>query len=212
MLDIPPDMFDRAYNSVANSVLWFVHHLLFDTPNQPRFGRGFRRDWAAYVAYNQAFADALAEEAAAGRGPRRGPRADPGLPPGLAPRMLRDKLARPATRIAHFSHTPWAPPDYYRLLPDEVGEAVLDGMLGADHVGFHAGRWADAFLDCCEAMLGAQVSRAGAARAGGSLPRARDRGGRAPARRGRRRAAGPGQADDVRAHGGGARRRPAAGS
>jgi trehalose 6-phosphate synthase len=34
-------------------------------------------------------------------------------------------------------------------------------MLGADHVGFHAGRWAAAFLDCCEAILGARVSRAG---------------------------------------------------
>ena len=46
------------------------------------------------------------------------------------------------------------------MLPAEVGEAVLDGMLGADQVGFHAGRWAAAFLDCCEAILGAQVSRA----------------------------------------------------
>ena len=38
MLEIPPDTFDAAYNGIANSVLWFVHHLLFDTPNQPRFG------------------------------------------------------------------------------------------------------------------------------------------------------------------------------
>src|ERR1700728_1259365 len=29
MLDIPPDVFDAAYNRVSNSVLWFVHHLLF---------------------------------------------------------------------------------------------------------------------------------------------------------------------------------------
>ena len=39
-------------------------------------------------------------------------------------------------------------------------------MLGADQVGFHAGRWAAAFLDCCEAILGAQVSRADGAVAG----------------------------------------------
>ena len=58
MLDIPPDIFDRAYNNVANSILWFLQHLLFDTPNQPRFGHEFRRDWAAYLAYNEAFADA----------------------------------------------------------------------------------------------------------------------------------------------------------
>ena len=43
----------------------------------------------------------------------------------LAPRMLAE-LA-PGVKIAHFSHTPWAPVDYYRLLPDAVGAEVLDG-------------------------------------------------------------------------------------
>ena len=162
MLDIPPDIFERAYNNVANSILWFVQHLLFDTPNQPRFGREFRQDWAAYLAYNEAFAAAMADEA--GGAPAAGVRAliqDYHL--ALAPRLLRDKLGggRGDFGIAHFSHTPWAPPDYYRMLPAEAGEAVLDGMLGADHVGFHAGRWAEAFLDCCAAILGAQVSRDG---------------------------------------------------
>ena len=37
--------------------------------------------------------------------------------------------------------------------------AILDGMLGADHAGFLAQRWASAFLDCCEAVLGARVMR-----------------------------------------------------
>jgi trehalose 6-phosphate synthase len=78
----------------------------------------------------------------------------------LAPRLLRDR--RPAARIAHFEHTPWAPPDYYQMLPDDVAGAVLDGILGADHAGFLAARWADAFLDCCAAVLGARVTRSGA--------------------------------------------------
>ena len=69
MLDIAPDIFDRAYNRVANSALWFLLHQLFDTPNQPRFGREFRRDWESYLAYNEAFADALT-----GGGPDRGSR------------------------------------------------------------------------------------------------------------------------------------------
>jgi trehalose 6-phosphate synthase len=164
MLDIPRDTFDRAYNNVANSILWFVQHLLFDTPNQPRFGYEFRQDWAAYLAYNEAFAAAMADEAVAGSTPSAGVRAliqDYHL--SLAPRLLRDKLGggHADLGIAHFSHTPWAPPDYYRMLPAEAAEAVLDGMLGADHVGFHARRWAAAFLDCCAAILDARVSRAG---------------------------------------------------
>jgi trehalose 6-phosphate synthase len=155
MLDIPAGTFAAAYNGIANSVLWFVHHMLFDTPNQPHFGAEFRADWSAYVAYNEAFAAALAQDCAPGT---RVLIQDYHL--SLAPRLLRDR--RPAARIAHFEHTPWAPPDYYRLLPDDVAATVLDGILGADHAGFLAARWADAFLDCCAAVLGAQVSRTGA--------------------------------------------------
>ncbi|MCW2891272.1 MAG: hypothetical protein JWO75_761 [Actinomycetia bacterium] len=152
MLDIPADVFDAAYNRVSNSVLWFVHHLLFDAPNQPRFDMEFRADWARYVAYNEAFAAALAQECAPGT---RVLIQDYHL--SLAPRLLRDR--HPAARIAHFEHTPWAPPEYFQLLPDDVAFAILDGMLGADHAGFLAWRWADAFLDCCEAVIGAEVTR-----------------------------------------------------
>lgn len=152
MLDIPPDVFDAAYNGIANSVLWFVHHLLFDTPTQPRFDAGFRPAWSAYVAYNEAFAEALAQENAPGT---RVLIQDYHL--SLAPRLLRDRC--PAARIAHFEHTPWAPPEYFQLLPDDVAVAILDGMLGADHTGFLSERWADAFLNCCETVLGADVAR-----------------------------------------------------
>ena len=152
MLDIPAGVFGKAYNGIANSVLWFVHHLLFDTPNQPHFDAAFRADWAAYVAYNDAFAAALAQEC--GRGTRVLIQ-DYHL--SLAPRLLRDR--HESARIAHFEHTPWAPPEYYRMLPEDVAIAILDGMLGADHVGFLAARWADAFLDCCERVLGARVTR-----------------------------------------------------
>jgi len=152
MLEIPPAIFDAAYNGIANSILWFVHHLLFDTPNQPVFDAQFRRDWDAYCAYNEAFAAALAEESEAGT---RVLVQDYHL--ALTPRMVRDR--HPEARIAHFEHTPWAPPEYYRLLPDDVAAAILDGMLGADHAGFLAERWASAFLDCCETVLGARVIR-----------------------------------------------------
>ncbi len=174
MLDIPPDIFDRAYNNVANSALWFVHHLLFDTPNQPQFDREFGRDWESYLTYNLAFADALAREALAAKAGSAEAGRDRPAAGGpriliqdyhlcLAPRMLRERLGEAArgTRIAHFSHTPWAPPEYYRLLPEQVGRALLDGILGADHAGFHADRWAAAFVQCCAAILGADVASAG---------------------------------------------------
>ena len=92
-----------------------------------------------------------------------------------------------------------------------MGRALLDGILGADHAGFHAERWAAAFLDCCAGDLGADVSRTGwpvRYRPGrpGDLPGPRHRGGRAPARGGRRRAARARPAGDVQAHVGALRR------
>jgi trehalose 6-phosphate synthase len=153
MLDIPAGTFNRAYNSVANSTLWFVHHLLYDTPNAPHFDARSRRDWQSYQAYNAAFADALARDARPGA---KVAIQDYHLT--LAPGMLRDR--RPDLKIVHFAHTPWAPPEYYRLLPDDIGREVLEGILGADHAGFHAERWADAFIDCCAAVLQAKVDRA----------------------------------------------------
>jgi trehalose 6-phosphate synthase len=156
MLDIPPTVFDQAYNGVANSHLWFVSHLLYDTPNEPRFGAEFAAAWAAYREYNGAFATALAENVPAGPAGRVRVMVQDyhlALVPGMLARL------RPGVPVAHFSHTPWAPPDYFRILPAPVGRELLEGMLGADHAGFLAQRWADAFLDCCEVLLGADVDR-----------------------------------------------------
>ena len=148
-LALPPEVFDRYYNLVSNRMLWFVHHYLFDAPRTPRFGRLARDGWNDYVAVNRRFADALAEEA--------------GEPAflvqdyhlSLVPRMLRD--ARPDALIAHFSHTPFAGPDYFRILPGAMADDVLRGMLGADVLGFQSDEWAENFLLCCRHVPGARV-------------------------------------------------------
>ncbi|MEU2059575.1 trehalose-6-phosphate synthase [Streptomyces sp. NPDC013455] len=147
MLDIDAAVHDEAYNGIANSVLWFVHHMLYQTPLEPVFDAEFRRQWASYEAYNRAFAEALAQEAAEGAAVVI---QDYHL--ALAPRMLR--RLRPDLRIGHFSHTPWAPPDYFRVLPDDIAAELLGGILGADRAAFLTQRWADAFTDCCHAVLG----------------------------------------------------------
>src|SRR5262249_7744160 len=120
-----------------------------DAPRTPRFGRSVRDAWDDYVAVNREFAGALAEE--------------PGEPAflvqdyhlSLVPRMLRE--ARPDALVAHFSHTPFAGPDSLRILPSEMGDAVLRGMLGADVLGFHCDDWAENFLLCCRHLEGARV-------------------------------------------------------
>jgi trehalose 6-phosphate synthase len=149
MLAVDPVVFDRAYNAVANSTLWFVHHLLYATASTPVFDTRFRRAWAAFRRYDDTFAEALASEAADGASVLV---QDYHLV--LTPRQLRER--RPDLRISHFSHTPWAPPEYFCLLPEDVGHEVLTGVLGADVAGFLSPRWADAFARCCEQVLGAE--------------------------------------------------------
>lgn len=147
MLDIPAEVHAAAYNGIANSVLWFVHHMLYQTPLEPVFDAEFRAQWASYEAYNRTFAQSLADEAAEGAAVLV---QDYHL--SLVPGMLR--ALRPDVRIAHFSHTPWAPPEYFRMLPDDIAEQLLRGMLGADRLGFLTHRWANAFRACCAEVTG----------------------------------------------------------
>ncbi|MFF9977855.1 alpha,alpha-trehalose-phosphate synthase (UDP-forming) [Streptomyces erythrochromogenes] len=143
MLDIDPTMYDDAYNGIANSVLWFTHHHLYDVPREPVFDAAFRRRWASYVAYNEAFTRALAEEAAQGA---RVLVQDYHL--ALVPGQLRE--LRPDLRIAHFTHTPWASREFLDMLPEDVRSQLVWGMLGADVVGFHTRAWADAFAGAAQ--------------------------------------------------------------
>jgi trehalose 6-phosphate synthase len=148
-LSPPAETFDRYYNVVSNRILWFTHHYLFDTPRTPRFGRWAREAWRDYVSVNASFASALAREG--------------GEPAflvqdyhlSLVPRMLRAE--RPDALITHFSHTPFAGPDYFKILPHEMGDAVLRGMLGADVLGFHCDDWAENFLLCSRHVDDARV-------------------------------------------------------
>ncbi|MFD4374112.1 trehalose-6-phosphate synthase [Streptomyces sp. NPDC058486] len=142
MLDIDPEVYADAYNGIANSVLWFLHHHLYDIPREPVFDAAFRRRWASYRAYNRAFAETLAAEAAEGAAVLV---QDYHL--ALVPGMLRE--LRPDLRIGHFTHTPWVSSEYLRMVPDDIVEELLWGMLGADELGFHTWGWAGNFIGCC---------------------------------------------------------------
>jgi trehalose 6-phosphate synthase len=150
MLPIDPTTFRQAYNGIANSAMWYVAHLLYDTARTPVFDANWRRQWTAYRRYSHAFAAALDEESAPGATVMV---QDYHL--NLVPAMLRARRAD--LRIAHFTHTPWAPSDYFELFPDDIAAEILDGLLGADVLGFHTARWARAFLDCCRDLLRVQV-------------------------------------------------------
>ena len=52
-VDIPKDRYDGYYNGIANGILWFAHHYLWDI-RTPSFGERTEHEWEDYVEVNRA--------------------------------------------------------------------------------------------------------------------------------------------------------------
>ncbi len=144
LLDIDPETYRLAYDVVSNATLWFVHHGLFDLPRRPSFDQAWFEAWTAFRSVNLTFARAVAARAPADAAVLV---QDYHLPL-LAP-LLR--TARPDLRTVHFSHTPFAGPELFATLPDEVRRVLLSGMADHHACGFHTRRWERHFrADCAE--------------------------------------------------------------
>jgi len=141
LVALEPDVLTAAYDVVANAVLWFVYHGLFDAPRRPVFDSAWLRAWEGFRAYNRAFADAVAEVAAPGGVALVN---DYHLP------LLGAMLAadRPDLRTVHFSHTPFASVEELAMLPHAAARELLEGMAGFGACGFHSARWERAFRRC----------------------------------------------------------------
>ncbi len=132
--------YDAYYNVIANPLLWFVQHSLWGLADAPEIDRSIHDAWRdGYAAVNAAFADAVVAQL------DNSPDAtvffhDYHL--YLAPRLVR--AARPDALLAHFVHIPW--PADLSVLPAEFRDAVIDGLLANDVVGFHTERWARNFV------------------------------------------------------------------
>jgi trehalose 6-phosphate synthase len=145
-VDIDPERYAAYYNGVSNRILWQLHHYLFDLSYLPTWDVETRDIWEDYRTVNQTFAEALHAER------ERSPVyliQDYQL--SLAPASLR--ALQPEARIAHFTHTPWSGPSYFRVLPASMREDLIRGMLGADVLGFQAEAWVENFLLCARDTL-----------------------------------------------------------
>src|SRR5205823_13699613 len=114
-----------------NGTLWPLFHS-FST-----YAKYSASEWEAYRAVNARFADAIVRA----------------LRPNdqlwihdyhllLLPRLIRERV--PEARVGFFLHIPFPPYDVFRLLPWH--RDILQGMLGADLIGFHTYDYARAFL------------------------------------------------------------------
>ena len=130
------------YEGFSNATLWPLYH---DLTAVPQFER---RWWEAYREVNRRFADVVAEAA--------GERAvvwvhDYQLQ--LVPGLLRAR--RPDLRIGFFNHIPFPGYEIYSQLPWR--RHVLEGLLGADLLGFQRRDDASNFLRACRRLTGART-------------------------------------------------------
>jgi len=118
---VSPDEVRDYYEGFSNSTLWPLYH---DACQTPQFHRHW---WAPYVEVNRRFAEAAARHASEGG---RVLVQDYHLQ--LVPGMLRE--LRPDLRIGFFLHIPFPPTELFAQLPWR--RRILEGLLGADVVGF----------------------------------------------------------------------------
>ena len=135
---------EEYYEGFSNATLWPLYHDAIATPQ-------FQRDWwETYVAVNQRFADYTARVAAEGAVVWV---QDYQLQ--LVPQMLRRQ--RPDLRIGFFLHIPFPPTELFVQLPWR--QLILEGLLGADLVGFQLPGGAQNFVRLVRQRLGLETLR-----------------------------------------------------
>lgn len=129
---------DEFYSRMSNGILW---PLLHSMPATIPFGSA---PWSSYVEANRAFAAATLE---AEQWPAVFWIQDYHLM--LVPQLIRQGGDGRST-IGWFCHVPWPSADLFATLPWR--RELLDGLLGADVLGFHTEEFARHFLECVAAL------------------------------------------------------------
>jgi trehalose 6-phosphate synthase len=133
------------YEGFSNATLWPLYHDLIVKPVY------HRKWWDSYVDVNRRFAEATARAAAPGATVWI---QDYQLQ--LVPKMLR--MLRPDVTIGFFLHIPFPPVELFMQMPWRT--EIVEGLLGADLVGFHLAGGAQNFLVLARRLVGANTSRA----------------------------------------------------
>lgn len=153
------ESYDSYYNVIANPLLWFLQHSMWDVARAPVIDRATWKAWEeGYVTMNRLFANEVAREVTATRRDCLVMLQDYHL--YLVARYLRDQLSsRQCPSVLHFVHIPWPGPEYWGFLPPAMRQAILDGLCAVDLLGFQTRDDGLNFIRTCESYLpGVQVN------------------------------------------------------
>ena len=128
------------YEGFSNEGLWPLSHIAHARPV-------FRpEDWLQYQKINRRFADAVLQEMEGTESPIL---LAQDYHFALLPRMVKD--ARPDARVAIFWHIPWPNAEVFGICPWQ--RELVDGLLGADLIGFHIQSHCNNFLETVDRAL-----------------------------------------------------------
>jgi len=134
------------YDGFANEGLWPLCHIAHTRPI-------FRAaDWECYQSVNEKFAATLLEEMEGSEKPIVFVQ---DYHFALVPRLI--KAARPDARVAIFWHIPWPNPEAFGICPWQA--RLLEGLLGADLIGFHIPLHCNNFLSTVDRVLESRTDR-----------------------------------------------------
>jgi len=147
------DAYEGYYNVIANPLLWFLQHSMWNVPYAPVINRDTWKAWEdGYVAVNKQFAQAIIEHMEIAPKPVLVMLQDYHL--YLVAHFLRTSIPpRQRPTIMHFTHIPWPGPEYWGVLPPTMRQAILEGLCAADILGFQTNADALNFIRTCQTYL-----------------------------------------------------------
>ncbi len=151
------EAYDLMYNRLANPLLWFVQHGLYDLPYIPALGDDTRKAWEeGYLPVNKNFAEAVARVLESSEGDGEPVILVHDYQLYMVPHALRERLGD-GPFISLFVHIPWPDPEMWRVLPRYVREGALRSLLNADVVAFHTEGYARNFVRTAQEVLGVET-------------------------------------------------------
>lgn len=154
-----PAAYDGYYNVIANPLLWFLQHAMWDVSRAPVIDRATWRAWEdGYQIVNRLFAEAIVGHVRASSRSTLVMLQDYHL--YLTARYVRDLMRiRSRPTLLHFIHVPWPGSTYWRMLPGTMRQAILDSLCAVDLLGFQTREDGLNFIRSCESFLpGASVN------------------------------------------------------
>lgn len=147
---IPKTAYRKHYEEISNQLLWFVQHYMYDPTEEGQSTKKIQDAWSnGYEVANRAIADAVCAEVERGHGDPIVMLHDYHL--YLAPAMIRE--CHPTIIMQQFIHIPWPDIRCWQFLPSNISEAIFNGMVGNDIIGFQTERDAHNFLEGARTML-----------------------------------------------------------